>query len=105
MNIKSIKLKNSEEVLCEITKETEETLTLKNCCVLVPSGNSGIAMAPWLPFATRDKEYNIELPKDNVMFMFDVIDEIKEQYEQQFGSGLVKPKSKIITPGDLKITT
>jgi len=105
MNIKSIKLKNSEEVLCEITKETEETLTLKNCCVLVPSGQSGIAMAPWMPFAKRDKNSDIELPKGNVMFMFDVIDEIREQYEEQFGSGIVKPKSKILTPGDLKITT
>tara|TARA_Y100000310_G_C20692085_1_gene822975 strand:+ start:282 stop:599 length:318 start_codon:yes stop_codon:yes gene_type:complete len=105
MNVKSIKLKNSEEILCEIVKETEETLTLKNCCVLVPSGQTGIAMAPWLPFAKRDKDSHVEISKDNVLFMFDVIDEIKEQYEQQFGSGLIQPKSKIMTPSDLKLTT
>ena len=104
MNVKSIKLKNSEEVLCEIAKENEETLTLKNCCVLVPSGQNGIAMAPWLPFA-KDNKSGIKLQKEDVMFIFDVIDEVKEQYEHQFGSGILKPTSKIVTPNDLKLTT
>lgn len=105
MNIKSIKLISSgEEILCEITNETEQAYTIKNPCILVPSGQQGIAMAPWLPFANIDNE-GLEIPKSVILIVVDVIEEIKEQYDKQFGSGLIKPSSKIVTPNDLKLTT
>ena len=104
MNIKIIKFKNSEEILCEIiNNDNEETITIKNPCVLVPSGQTNIAMAPWLPFA--DMKDGVSIPKDNVMVTINVIEEIALQYEQQFGSNLIKPNSKIVTPNDLKLTT
>ena len=98
MNIKTIKLKNSEEVLCEVldNKENTETITIKNPCVLVPSGQNGIAMAPWLPFADIEKT-GVDIPRDTIMFIADVVEEIQSQYEQQF-SAVVTPKQKIITP-------
>ena len=79
-----------------MANETKETITIKNPCVLVPSGQNGIAMAPWLPFADIDKD-GVDIPKDTIMFILDVVEEIQSQYEQQF-SAVITPKSKIITP-------
>ena len=105
MNVKIIKLKNSEEILCEIidSEDTTETITIKNPCVLVPSGQNNIAMAPWLPFADIEKT-GVDIPKDTIMFITGVVEEIESQYEQQFSVGLIKPKSKILSPDDLKLT-
>ncbi|MBT7013762.1 MAG: hypothetical protein HN962_02380 [Actinobacteria bacterium] len=103
MIIRNIKLRSGEEILCEV-EEKENSYNMKNPCVLVPSGQTGIAMAPWMPF-TDFKNEGIEIPKDAVLVVVKVIDEIETQYESQFGSGLIKPNSKIVTPNDLKLTT
>jgi len=94
MNVKIIKLKNQEEVLCELVEEKDDVYVIKNPCVLLPTQQQSIAMAPWLPFA-KIKELNV--PKEQVLFILEVIDEIEKQYDQQF-SAVFAPKSKIITP-------
>jgi len=103
MNVKIVKFKNSEEILCELVEDNDENINIKNPCVLVPQGQTNIAMAPWLPFASIKE--GVSISKDNVLVVIDVVEEIASQYEQQFGSGLLKPKPKIVTPGDLKLTT
>jgi len=104
MNIKNIKLNSGEEILCEMT-ENETSYTMKNPCVLVPSGEHGIAMAPWMPFANLGKE-GIEIPKSSVLVVVEIVEEIKSQYEQQFGSGIITPSKKVVNPtSGLKLTT
>lgn len=103
MNVKIIKLKNSEEVLCEMVEEKDDAYVIKNPCVLVPTQQQKIAMAPWLPFAELKK--GLDIPKDQVLFVVDVIAEISEQYVNQF-SAVIAPKSKIIAPsGPLGLAT
>ena len=97
MNVKILKLKNQEEILCEVVKETDDGYEIKNPCVLLPTPNNTIAMSPWLPF-TKTKEFTMN--KELVMFVVEVIDEIDEQYKTQFSS-VIAPKSKIVTPGGL----
>ena len=95
MNVKIIKLVNSEEILCELVSQDETTTTVKNPTLLVPHNNN-VAMVPYMPFA--DYEKGLDIPSSQVMFVVDVRDEVKEQFEQQFNP-LVTPKKKIISPG------
>lgn len=104
MNIKILKLKNSEELLCEFVKENDDSYTVKNPCQLIPSGEQGLALVPWIPFADFNREEGVNINKDVVIISVDVIEEISSQYEKQFGPNLVTPSKKILTPGDLRLT-
>jgi hypothetical protein len=104
MNVKIIKLKNTEELLCELKSETETECNIKNPCILVPTQKGGIAMAPWLPFANL--EDGLSIPKEHILFIVDVMDEIKTQYDQQFNPIVSPQKKSIITPnGPLGLAT
>tara|TARA_Y100001938_G_C8054692_1_gene413775 strand:- start:1230 stop:1544 length:315 start_codon:yes stop_codon:yes gene_type:complete len=96
MNIKIIKLKNQEEILCEVKSETDTECTIKNPCILVPTQKQSIAMAPWLPFAKIDD--GLSIPKEHILFVVDVMEEIKMQYEQQFNPIVTPSKKSIIAP-------
>ncbi len=95
MNVKIIKLANSEEILCELVSENESTTTVKNPTLLVPHNNN-VAMVPYMPFADYDK--GLQIPSSHIMFVVDARDEVVEQFEQQFNP-LVTPTKKIVTPG------
>jgi len=95
MNVKIIKLVNSEEILCELVSENESTTTVKNPTLLVPHNNN-VAMVPYMPFA--DYEKGLEIPTSQIMFVVDARDEVVEQFESQFNP-LVTPTKKIVTPG------
>ena len=94
MIVKILKFKNQEEVLCELVEEKDDVYVIKNPCVLLPTPNQTIAMSPWLPFG---KVKGLDISKDLVMLMVDVIDEIEKQYTNQF-SAVIAPKSKIVAP-------
>ena len=103
MNVKIIKLKNSEELLCELVEEKDDIYKIKNPCVLVPTQQQSIAMAPWLPFAELKK--GLDIPKEQVLFALDALKEIAEQYENQFNA-IITPKSGLIAPsGPLGLAT
>tara|TARA_R100000152_G_C6776381_1_gene205461 strand:- start:1758 stop:2072 length:315 start_codon:yes stop_codon:yes gene_type:complete len=96
MNVKILKLKNSEEFMCELVEEKEDHYVIKNPVILLPTQNQTIAMSPWLPFAKMEKK-EVEFKKDLVMLVVDVIDQIEDQYTKQF-SAVLAPKSKLVTP-------
>jgi len=104
MNIKILKLKNGEELLCELVKENDDSYTVKNPCQLIPSGQQGLALVPWIPFGEFDRKKGVDINKNVVIISVDVIDEIKSQYEQQFGNVIATPSKKIVTPGELRLS-
>ena len=95
MNVKIVKLVNSEEILCELVSQDETTTKVKNPTLLVPHNNN-VDMVPYMPFAEYEK--GLEIPSSQVMFVVDARDEVVEQFEQQFNP-LVTPTKKIVTPG------
>ena len=95
MNVKIIKLVNSEEILCDLISQDENTTKVKHPTLLVPHNNN-VAMVPYMPFA--DYEKGLDIPSSQVMFVVNVRDEVVDQFEQQFNP-LVTPKKKIISPG------
>ena len=103
MNVKIIKMVTGEDLITEIKETTDDSYIVKNPCVLIPT-KEGYGIAPWA-FMSKDTATGISLAKDKVVFVASPHDDFSNQYNDAFGSGVVAPKKKIITPGDMKLTT
>ena len=103
MNLKLLRLRSGEDVICEVTKESAEYIFIKNPAMLMPVGGQGqqmqMGMAPWMPFADQT---DFEIPRDWLVVMSDVVKDIANNYNQIFGSGIVVPDVKVDTKTLLK---
>lgn len=100
-NIKILKMISGEELLAEVTKETDTHLDVKNVVrvVIMPTANNPknptVGFAPWADFSD-EKEFTIH--KAHVIVTMKPITEFANQYNSMFG-GIVAPSSKLIIPG------
>lgn len=101
--VKVLKCVTGEDLIAECKDSDGGNILLKNPCILVPAQDGGVGIAPW-GFMTKEAETGIEIAKDKFVFVCDPQDDFAEQYNKVF-SPVVAPSSKIVTPGDLKITT
>ena len=85
--VKIVRLVNNEEVIGQI-EETKSAVTIKNGAVIVPVGEGQMALVPWLPHAKTD---SIQISMDKVMFIFEPLIELANEYSSKLGSGLVIP--------------
>ena len=103
MNLKLLRLRSGEDVICEVIKESAEYIYIKNPAMLMPVGGQGqqmqMGMAPWMPFADQT---DFEIPRDWLVVMSDVVKDIANNYNQIFGSGIVVPDVKVDTKTLLK---
>jgi len=98
--VKIVRLTSGEELIAK-TEETDTHVTLKKPSILIPAGKDQLAFGQWLPYA--DIKDGIEISKEYVVFIVAPMDEMAQQYDQAFGSGLIVPKNDIASPG-LKFT-
>ena len=103
MNLKLLRLRSGEDVICEVLKESAELIFIKNPAMLMPVGSQGqqmqMGMAPWMPFSDQNE---FEIPRDWLVIMSDVVKDIANNYNQIFGSGIVVPDIKVDTKTLLK---
>ena len=89
MEVKVVRLITNEELIAQIeVNEDRDTTTIKNGTVVVPAGEGKMAIVPWLPHAENSE---VEIENKKIMFTFDPIKDIANQYNAQFGSGIVVP--------------
>ena len=96
MSIKALKLVSGEELVVEITEETEASLTFKNpvACVMQRSEKGPVlGFMPWMQAA--DGPFTIA--KTNLVLSAEVADEVKNGYNSIFGAGIVVPPKQLIT--------
>jgi len=74
---------------------------MKKPAIIIPAGQEQIGLMGWLPYTKAGQ--GIEIQLTSVLFIVEPLEEMAQQYEQSFGSGLVVPSSTIETPG-LKFT-
>jgi hypothetical protein len=96
--VKSIKLMSGEELVVEITNQSEDELTFQNpvACVLQRSQQTGqpaLGFMPWMQ--SSNGPFTVKL--DKVMIIAEVADEVKNGYNQIFGAGIVVPPQQLIT--------
>ena len=103
MNLKLLRLRSGEDVICEVIKESAEYIFIKTTAIVMPVGGQGqqmqMGMAPWMPFSEQSE---FEIPRDWLVVMSSVVKDIANNYNQIFGSGIVVPDVKVDTKTLLK---
>ena len=94
MAVKLVRLKSGEDIIADILTESAEIVKVKNPAMLMPMSDGRgqqvqVGLAPWMPFSEA-KEF--ELPRDWVLLTTEPAQDIVNNYNQVFGSGIVVPK-------------
>lgn len=89
--IKILKLITGEELISDITENTD-TITLDKPCALqlVPSrANPEQPSMALIPYAAYTKEHSITVKSENIIWMNEPMKELYNQYNSIFGNGIV----------------
>jgi hypothetical protein len=90
MNIKLMRLVTGEDILTEIVDAGELGYQIKNPLIVYirPSqtGVPTVGMSQWIPYSA-DREFIIKT--DKVVVVSEPAEDIRKQYDQVFGAGIV----------------
>lgn len=92
IDVKLFRISTGEEVVAELVSETDDTITVQNGLVVLPT-NNGVGFAPWATVINSD-EPEITLSKQFVVYIVNVQEDVCKKYNQMFGSKLVTPDEK-----------
>ena len=92
IDVKLIRIVTGEEIIAEIVSETDDTITVQNGLVVLPSAQ-GVGFAPWATVISKD-EPEITVKKTFVVYIAAVQDDVAQKYNEMFGSKLVTPSPK-----------
>ena len=93
--IKALKLVSGEELVVEITLESENNVSFKNpvACVMQRRQEGPVlGFMPWMQASNGPFVVN----KDKILCSADVADEVKNGYNQIFGAGIMVPPKDLI---------
>jgi len=96
MAIKILKLTSVEDIIGDYEEKDGECIINKPAKIIMfPSENSGMGMAimPWVPFA---KDEVVSIKKECIMVIMEPADDMKNEYSQRFGSGVITPSKSLI---------
>ncbi len=94
INVKLLRILTGEEVIAEVLSETEETITVQNGLVVLPT-NNGVGFAPWATVISKDNP-EIVLSKTHIVYKVEVQEDLSKKYNEMFGSKLITPNEKKI---------
>lgn len=99
MAVKLVKLNTGEELAADVSvsESDPKSVVLKNAVTafVTPDG-ARLAFLPFPKFVARSSDRQIELKDSNIMFICDLDEEVENQYNANFGSGLVVPPKRLI---------
>ena len=97
MNVKIIKLTNSDEVIADVKESDDDKVILSNPAKIVmfpgEDGGMGLALVPWLPYSDDEE---VEIKEKDILVVVTPSSEIFSEYNGRFGSGLIIPDDGII---------
>lgn len=98
MNVKTLKLVTGEDIIADIEEKNENVVVLKNPVQvsMVPNRSGSQPTFGFIPFPLTSNDKQIEISLSNIMFICNAAEEFENQYDSLFGSGLIKPSSKIV---------
>jgi hypothetical protein len=101
MKIYALKLITGEEILGEVVKTTDHSMTLKNpvgiAIVRGQNGQPNVGFSPFPLHAEQKSDSTIDLSKTHIVYSYVPAQDFIDNYNQIFGSGIVLPNKKIIT--------
>ena len=92
IDVKLLRIVTGEEVIAELLSETEETITVQNGLVVLPT-NNGVGFAPWATVISKE-DPEITVSKTHVVYIAEVQEDVCKKYNEMFGSKLITPDSK-----------
>ena len=92
INVKLIRIVTGEEIIGEVLSETDDTITVQNGLVVLPSAQ-GVGFAPWATVISKE-EPEIEMSKNHIVYMVAVQEDVSLKYNEMFGSKLKLPENK-----------
>lgn len=92
VDVKLLRIVTGEEVIAELLSETEETITVQNGLVVLPT-NNGVGFAPWATVISKE-DPEIAISKTHVVYVAEVQEDVCKKYNEMFGSKLITPNSK-----------
>lgn len=93
MNVKLIRVVTGEEIVAEVLSETDDTITVQNALVVLPTGQS-VGFAPWATVISKD-DPEITMSQKHIIYVAEVQDGVASKYKEMFGN--------IITPAEKKL--
>ena len=92
IDVKLLRITTGEEVVAELLSETEDTITVQNGLVVLPT-NTGVGFAPWATVISKE-EPEITMSKRHVVYVAEVQEDVAQKYNEMFGSKLITPDKK-----------
>ena len=92
IDVKLIRIVTGEEIIAEVLSETDDTITVQNGLVVLPSAQ-GVGFAPWATVISKE-EPEIEMSKNHIVYVAAVQDDVAKKYNEMFGSKLITPDAK-----------
>ena len=95
MTLKALKLGSGEELVVDVTEESDTTITFQNPTgIVLRNTQSGpaIGFLPWMKASNGPFTMN----KKDIVVTAEVADEVKNGYNQIFGAGIVVPPKDLI---------
>ena len=92
IDVKLLRITTGEEVVAELLSETEETITVQNGLVVLPT-NTGVGFAPWATVISKETP-EITMSKRHVVYVAEVQEDVCKKYNEMFGSKLITPDKK-----------
>ena len=93
-NIKLVRLTSGEELIANVDESDSNKPILKDAIIMIPAGEGKIGFMPWVPYTKAND--GLPIRHEDIMFMVDPLDELKNQFVQA-RSGIVTPPKGVIT--------
>ena len=104
-DVKGVKLVTGEEIISSFTILPEGRFLLKNPVQIriVPpqfsGGQPSVGFVPFPSFAEQSKNHTVVVEPLHVVYTYDPAEEIVQNYNQAFGSGILTPPTKKLITG------
>ncbi len=95
MNVKLIRMSSGEDVIAEVVNHDDNSLTLKNGIVGVPTQQGTLSFVAWSPMISKEVK-DITVSTKFVVYVAEVAEEIVSQYEQMYSPIATPEKKKLI---------
>ena len=92
IDVKLFRITTGEEVVAELVSETDDTVTVQNGLVVLPT-NTGVGFAQWATVIDPDNP-EVTMKQQHVVYVVAVQEDVAKKYNEMFGSKLVTPSPK-----------
>lgn len=95
MNVKLIRMSSGEDLITEVVSFDEESITLCNPIVGIPTQQGTLTFVQWSPMISKEQK-EIKVAVKFVVYVAEAADEIVQQYEQMYSPIATPEKKKLI---------